>query len=341
MIDGAAATDSVIGLAPLRRGFSLRWPAVYRHAMLTWLKWFGTGMGIAGALVIALNLPFSGWGFVLFLVSSVSRTVADTGSGGHSVFAKALLDVPHGNATLIDGTDLFAKVRQQVRLNAGQTPQYQNIRMAGHEVGGDFLFVRRQATELKRKQVAVVAPPKPKPKAPSPVKPAAKKAGQVFRDCADCPEMVVIPAGSFRMGYLSGWWRYGDEKPVHRVTIPRPFAVGKYEVTQAEWGEVMGSNPSSFKGDHNPVERVSWNDVKDFVRRLGTKTGKRYRLLTEAEWEYAARAGTTTPFHFGATISTDQANYDGNYTYGGGRKGVYRKKTVPVGSFPANAFGLS
>ena len=197
---------------------------------------------------------------------------------------------------------------------------------------------RVRINKLKQQKQLVAADP-PKPQAPSPVKLAAKKAGQVFRDCADCPEMVVIPAGSFRMGGLGGW-RYGDEKPGHRVTIPRPFAVGKYEVTQAKWRAVMGSNPSSFKGDHNPVERVGWNDAQDFVRRLGAKTGKQYRLLTEAEWEYAARAGTTTPFQFGATISTDQANYDGNYTYGGGGKGVYRKKTVPVGSFPANAFGL-
>ena len=197
---------------------------------------------------------------------------------------------------------------------------------------------RVKTNKLKQQKQLVAADP-PKPQAPSPVKLAAKKAGQVFRDCADCPEMVVIPAGSFRMGGLGGW-RYGDEKPGHRVTIPRPFAVGKYEVTQAKWRAVMGSNPSSFKGDHNPVERVGWNDAQDFVRRLGAKTGKQYRLLTEAEWEYAARAGTTTPFQFGATISTDQANYDGNYTYGGGGKGVYRKKTVPVGSFPANAFGL-
>ncbi|MDP6526712.1 MAG: formylglycine-generating enzyme family protein [Kiritimatiellia bacterium] len=174
---------------------------------------------------------------------------------------------------------------------------------------------------------------------PSPT--TAQTPGTVFKDCPECPEMVVIPAGSFRMGSPPGEEkRYGDEGPVRRVTIPRPFAVGKYEVTQAEWRSVMGSNPSMFKGDRNPVEEVSWDDAQDFVRRLGAKTGKQYRLLTEAEWEYAARAGTTTLFHFGATISTDQANYNGNYTYGGGRKGVYRKKTVPVGSFPANAFGL-
>ena len=85
---------------------------------------------------------------------------------------------------------------------------------------------------------------------------------------------------------------------------------------------------------------VSWDEAKAYVGWLSRKTGERYRLLSEAEWEYAARAGTAGPFHFGSTISTDQANYDGNYTYGSGRKGVYRKKTVPVGSFPANGFGL-
>jgi formylglycine-generating enzyme required for sulfatase activity len=198
----------------------------------------------------------------------------------------------------------------------------------------------------KQQRLAGINPtPRLTPPTPGLVKPAVgvfpqgHKPGDTLKDCLDCPEMVVIPAGSFRMGDLNGGGG-SDEKPVHRVTIPRPFAVGKYEVTQAEWRAVMGSNPSRFKGGRNPVEKVSWDDAQDFVRRLGTKTGKQYRLLTEAEWEYAARAGTTTPFHFGATISTDRANYDGNYTYGGGRKGVYRKKTVPVGSFPANAFGL-
>ena len=85
---------------------------------------------------------------------------------------------------------------------------------------------------------------------------------------------------------------------------------------------------------------VNWEDARAYVNWLSRETGKPYRLLSEAEWEYSARAGTTGPFHFGATISTDQANYDGNYIYGSGREGVYRKKTVPVGSFPANGFGL-
>ena len=89
-----------------------------------------------------------------------------------------------------------------------------------------------------------------------------------------------------------------------------------------------------------PVINVSWDDAKAYVRWLSDKTGKPYRLPSEAEWEYAARAGTSNPFHFGSTISTSQANYDGNYMYGGGVKGVYRERTVTVGSFPANPFGL-
>jgi len=167
----------------------------------------------------------------------------------------------------------------------------------------------------------------PKP-APSPVKLAVGvffKPGDTFKDCADCPEMVVIPAGSFRMGDLNGGGD-SDEKPVHWVTIPRPFAVGKYEVTQAEWREVIGSNPSRFKGGRNPVEQVSWDDAQDFVRRLGTKTGKQYRLLMEAEWEYAARAGTVTKYPWGNSFDSGRAN-DGS-------------RTVPVGRYALNSFGL-
>ena len=102
----------------------------------------------------------------------------------------------------------------------------------------------------------------------------------------------------------------------------------------------MGKNPSHFKGAKNPVEMVSWNDAMEFCRNLTAETAMDVRLPTEAEWEYACRAGTTTPFNTGSTISTDSANYNGNYTYRNGRKGVYRQKTMPVGSFAPNAWGL-
>ncbi len=175
--------------------------------------------------------------------------------------------------------------------------------------------------------------------------------GKVFRDCADCPDMVVVPAGSFTMGSPDNEpERDKYEGPQHRVTIAKPFAVARYEVTQAEWQAVMGNNPSYFKGDRNPVEQVSWEDAQEFIRRLnakvrsGTKVSTggdgTYRLLTEAEWEYVARAGTATPFSTGQTITTDQANFNGNGTYNGSAKGTYRKQTVSVGSFQASGFGL-
>ena len=173
--------------------------------------------------------------------------------------------------------------------------------------------------------------------------------GRVFRDCAECPEMLVIPAGSFMMGSpAEEQGRRAFEGPVHRVTVTAPFAVGKYEVTFEEWdacvsgGGCNGYHPNGegWGRARRPVTNVSWEDAKIYVKWLSGKTRKGYRLLSEAEWEYAARAGTTGPFHFGETISTDQANYNGHYTYGSGRKGVDRSRTVPVGSFPANGFGL-
>ena len=177
----------------------------------------------------------------------------------------------------------------------------------------------------------------------------AMKPGRVFRDCETCPEMVVVPAGSFTMGSPAlEEDRFDSEGPQHAVMISRAFAVGKYEVTFAEWDACVASGGCNGyrPGDRGwgrgrrPVIDVSWNDAQAFVSWLSRKTGKEYRLLSESEWEYAARAGTSGPFHFGETISTDQANYAGYYTYGPGRKGVYRGKTVPVGSFPSNAFGL-
>jgi formylglycine-generating enzyme required for sulfatase activity len=162
-------------------------------------------------------------------------------------------------------------------------------------------------------------------------------------------EMVDIPGGTFIMGSPENEEGYhSSESPQHEVTVP-PFFMGKYPVTQQQWRVVaalpkdkidLKSDPSYFKGDNLPVECVSWNDAQEFCARLSQMANKTYRLPTEAEWEYACRGGTTTPFYCGETISTDLANYDGNYTYGQGQKGQYREKTTEVGIFPANPFGL-
>jgi formylglycine-generating enzyme required for sulfatase activity/tRNA A-37 threonylcarbamoyl transferase component Bud32 len=151
-------------------------------------------------------------------------------------------------------------------------------------------------------------------------------------------EFVLVSAGKFMMGSNA----YDSEKPIHEVTIATPFYLGKYQVTQGEWKAVMGSNPSSFKGDDRlPVETVSWEECQEFIARLNARQdGYVYGLPSEAEWEYACRAGTTTPFSFGKTLTTAQANYNGNHPYGGGPKGEYRKRTTRVGSFPPNAWGL-
>jgi formylglycine-generating enzyme required for sulfatase activity len=148
-------------------------------------------------------------------------------------------------------------------------------------------------------------------------------------------ERVYIPGGSFKMGST----KYDSEKPPHQVTI-KPFYLGKYPVTQAQWQAVMGNNPSGFKGEKRPVEKVSWNQAVEFCQKLSAREGETYRLPSEAEWEYACRAGTTTPFYFGETITSDLVNYDGNYPYGSAPKGTYRKETTEVGQFPPNAFGL-
>ncbi|WP_446403093.1 formylglycine-generating enzyme family protein [Coleofasciculus sp. C1-SOL-03] len=191
-------------------------------------------------------------------------------------------------------------------------------------------------------------------------------------------EMTLIPDGTFLMGSPDDELeRRKNESPQHRVTVPS-FFIGRYPITQAQWRVVAGwepvereldPDPSHFKDDpkeiplpsplkrgrpdkyesmiqtfsrwNRPVECVSWYDAKEFCVRLSQRTKKDYRLPTEAEWEYACRAGTTTPFHFGKIITTDYVNYDGNYTYGESPKGEYREQTTPVGYFQvANAFGL-
>jgi formylglycine-generating enzyme required for sulfatase activity len=157
-------------------------------------------------------------------------------------------------------------------------------------------------------------------------------------------EMIAIPGGTFWMGSPTNEAeRNNDEGPQHQVTVPS-FFMGKYPLTQAQYQAIMGKNPAYFKGNNRPVENVSWDDAVRFCQKLSQRTGKNYRLPSEAEWEYACRAGTKTPFSFGDNITTDLVNYDGTYPYKSAPKGKYREQTTDVGTFPPtfppNAFGL-
>ena len=184
----------------------------------------------------------------------------------------------------------------------------------------------------------VAAPPPPPPE-PGPV----LEVGDVFRDCADCPEMVVVPSGSFMMGSPpSEEGRDDDEGPVHRVSISSAFAVGVYEVTFEEWdacvsaGDCGGYRPDDegWGREKRPVINVSRSDARVYVRWLSQKTDEDYLLLSESEWEYVARAGTTTRYHWGDAIGRNRANCNGCGSRWDG------ELTSPVGSFGANAFGL-
>lgn len=199
-----------------------------------------------------------------------------------------------------------------------------------------------------------------------------------FKDHDAGPEMVVVPAGSFMMGSPKGedgrWskgqlekydWMGAEEQ--HSITLPEPFAVGRHAITRGQFAAFVAAtgrktdggawvwkddkaeqdpkaswrNPGFAQDDSHPVVCMNWDDARTYADWLSDHTGKPYRLLSEAEWEYAARAGTTTPFWFGGSVTTDQANYDGTYVYGpSGVKGDYRKATMPVGSFAPNPWGL-
>ena len=154
-----------------------------------------------------------------------------------------------------------------------------------------------------------------------------------------------IAAGEFMMGSPAGEVERDDDEDYHRVTLTRGYWLSDTAVTQAVWQAVTGENPSNFKGEQNPVETVSWDDAQTFIKQLNEDLGSRLsglvvRLPTEAEWEHACRAGTDTPFSFGANITPEQVNYDGNHPYADGEKGLYQEETVPVKSLPANPWGL-
>lgn len=193
---------------------------------------------------------------------------------------------------------------------------------------------RVAALDKAEPQMAMARPPQTS--APTPTPPSsAFKVGSVFKDCEDCPEMVVIPAGTFWMGSkanpIAATQPSHDEQPQHAVSI-RSFALGKLEVTQEQWYAMMGNLPSNFKGRTLPVEQVSWHDAQEFIRRLNAKSGQNYRLPSEAEWEYAARAGSPTNYSFG-----DDPKQLGRFAWFAGNSG---NMTQPVGEKMANNFGL-
>ncbi|NMG59708.1 formylglycine-generating enzyme family protein [Geitlerinema sp. P-1104] len=162
-------------------------------------------------------------------------------------------------------------------------------------------------------------------------------------------DMVQIPGGTFLMGSPHEELKnHPNEQPRHSVSVPS-FFMGRYPITQAQWRVVaaypevereLKPDPSRFKGENRPVERVSWEDAVEFCQRLSVNTSRSYRLPSEAEWEYACRAGTQTPFHFGETLTDELANYDATKVYGRGVIGEHRGETTEVGQFSPNNFGL-
>jgi formylglycine-generating enzyme required for sulfatase activity len=218
---------------------------------------------------------------------------------------------------------------------------------------GAWLVVWPRAPEvLAQGPLAPRPPPVVQASGPVPLSPERERAlkpKEVFRECAACPEMIVVPAGQFTMGSpVSEPVRRENEGPQHVVALSRPFAVGRFALTFDEWdactadGGCNGYKPSDHDWGRGkrPAINVSWNDANAYLAWLSKKTGKRYRLLSEAEREYVTRAGTTTPFWWGSSISTSQANYNGNHTYADGAKGEYRLHTLPVDSFEPNPWGL-
>jgi len=160
-----------------------------------------------------------------------------------------------------------------------------------------------------------------------------------LKDCDVCPELVTVPAGTFFRGSKEG---RSTEQPVHQVSV-RSFLHGRFEVKQGQWKSVMNSTPSTNQkcGEKCPVESVSWDDVQVYLKKLTELTGKQYRLPSQAEWEYAARAGTTSAYWWGDTATHEQANYGSEECCSGLAEGRDQwENTAPVGQFPPNAFGL-
>lgn len=273
----------------------------------------------APAGLAALDAPE---GTLAIFSAAPGKVINDT-TGTNSIFVSELvkeLRVPN-----ISAEEVF----NHTRVGVSRASNNEQVPWVASSLVEEFYFGTRPASS------STTTPSTPPPPPPPPSQPSQQaKTGETFRDCQECPEMVVVPAGSFDMGSNTDY-----ENPVHRVTI-KPFAIGRYEVTFDEWDRCVDEKGCKFRPDDRewgrgkrPVINVSWLDAKEYVSWLSQKTGKAYRLPSEAEWEYAARGGTNTGYWWGANIGSRQANCR---ECNSGTS----QQTQPVGSYPANAFGL-
>jgi formylglycine-generating enzyme required for sulfatase activity len=305
----------------------------------------------------------------LALYSVIPGKLTNDRPGTSSVFISELIKeiarASNAAAASVTAEDVF----NHLKVGVYRASNNEQVPWVASSLVEEFYFGTQQVSSVHPSPPPPPSPP-PAPRANTPLSHAAELAlieNDHFRECAACPEMVVAPEGEYTMGSSEGEAdRYSNEGPQHQVKITRRFAVGKLKITRQEFetfvnetgyfagdrcftmedGRAEERNDRSFRnpgfdqdGTH-PVVCINWDDANAYVAWLSNKTGKFYRLLSESEWEYVARAGTKTPFWWGSTISTNDANYDGNSGYAGGPKGQYRQKTVPADMFKPNAWGL-
>ncbi|MDS4054699.1 SUMF1/EgtB/PvdO family nonheme iron enzyme, partial [Accumulibacter sp.] len=322
----------------------------------------------AAALTLAAKAATAGGARGLLFSAGVDQMSADT-TDFSTALANALASAPAPLTGRALATDLARRLPAEARRT--QTPGYADWPAAGH-AGGEIVLTPRGA-RLPEQRFARRAPAEPTPVAPATATPPAMGGsaagastdpsaaqstatvpviargsrapttpGAIFRDCADCPEMVVVPPGEFLMGSPENEpGRWPSEGPLHRVRITRAFAVGRYEVTFAEWDACVVAGGCQHKPDdrgwgrgRQPVMAVDWDDARKYAAWLAKTTGARYRLLSEAEWEYAARAGEQKAYPWGDQFGDNRANLYGSGSRWSG------KQTAPIASFAPNAFGL-
>jgi len=333
-----------------------------------------------GSLDDQFKAMFGGSGTFLMTASTAFQEANERPEDQYGVFTKHIIggirsgEADPDNHGVITMNDLYNYVDKRVRAEGcGQEPMKWDLEVKGGglviaksgkkpiEPEEPLTKIQKILADLGYKDVSPDAilsildksveprkkpdPPKPKIE-PSvkPGKPPQNKTSSIEPEFVNSINMkfVYIPPGEFMMGSPPDEPGRSDDEILHKVTLTKGFYMQTTQVTQKQWMAIMGSNPSHFKHDENcPVEQVSYDNIQDFIKKLNLKEGAdKYRLPTEAEWEYACRAGTTTPFYFGKCLSANQANYDGNYPLEDCPKGQYREKTVPVGSFAPNAWGL-